>query len=93
MNRYPFSSNQTITEPDWEVYLRETGQKMVSEQSPRCLMEVRARLYELLTHCISPELIIKVIEIFLKFIFQCLGGFIPFSHSVDIAQKFDDAAF
>lgn len=56
-------------------------------------MEVRARLYELLTHCISPELIIKVIEIFLKFIFQCLGGFIPFSHSVDIAQKFDDAAF
>jgi len=57
--QYPFSSNQTITEPDWEVYLRETGQKMVSEQSPRCLMEVRARLYELLTHCISPELIIK----------------------------------
>ena len=58
--RYPFGSKQEISEPDWEVYLRETGQKMVTEQSPRALMEVRSRLYELLTHCISPELIIKV---------------------------------
>merc|ERR1712071_529421 len=33
--------------------------KMVSEQSPRSLMEVRSRIYELLTHCIAPEIIIK----------------------------------
>jgi len=58
-DQYPFGSKQEISEPDWEVYLRETGQKMVTEQSPRALMEVRSRLYELLTHCISPELIIK----------------------------------
>ena len=58
--RYPFSSKQEIIIPDWEIYLRETGQKMVSEQSPRSLMEVRTRIYELLTHCIAPEIIIKV---------------------------------
>lgn len=53
-------ANQEIVEPDWEVYLRETGQKMVSEQSPKALLEVRSRIYELLSHCIAPELIIKV---------------------------------
>jgi replication factor C subunit 3/5 len=58
--RYPFSVKQEIVEPDWEVYLRETGQKMVSEQSPKALLEVRGRIYELLSHCIAPEMIIKV---------------------------------
>ena len=58
--RYPFAANQAIIEADWEIYLRETGQKMVAEQSPKALLEIRTRLYELLTHCISPEIIIKV---------------------------------
>jgi hypothetical protein len=58
--RYPFNIKQEIVEPDWEVYLRETGQKMVSEQSPKALLEVRGRIYELLSHCIAPEMIIKV---------------------------------
>lgn len=58
--RYPFTAKQEIVEPDWEIYLRETGQKMVSEQSPKALMEVRGRIYELLSHCIAPEMIIKV---------------------------------
>lgn len=62
--RYPFNIKQQIIEPDWEIYLRETGQKMVSEQSPKALLEVRARIYELLTHCIPPELIIKVDKIY-----------------------------
>ena len=59
-HRYPFTPKQDIVEPDWEIYLRETGQKMVSEQSPKQLLEVRARIYELLSHCIAPEIIIKV---------------------------------
>lgn len=60
VDQYPFSSKQDIVEPDWETYLRETGQKMVAEQSPKALLEVRSRIYELLTHCIAPEIIIKV---------------------------------
>jgi len=59
VDQYPFSSKQDIIIPDWELFIRETGQKMVSEQSPRSLMEVRSRIYELLTHCIAPEIIIK----------------------------------
>lgn len=39
---------------------------MVSEQSPKALLEVRGRIYELLAHCIAPELIIKVIEFILN---------------------------
>ncbi len=58
--RYPFSSDQEIAELDWEVYLRETASLIVQQQSPRRLLEVRERLYELLSHCIPPDVIMKV---------------------------------
>ena len=45
---------------DWEVYVQETAQQILQEQTPKRLLEVRTRLYELLTHCIPPEVIIKV---------------------------------
>ncbi|KAK2720826.1 replication factor C subunit 3-like [Artemia franciscana] len=57
--QYPFKSDQEVSEPDWETFLKETGQKIVREQSVRCLVETRARLYELLTHCIPPEVIFR----------------------------------
>ena len=53
--QYPFSAQQEIQELDWELYLRETANQIVQEQSPRKLNEVRARLYELISHCIPPE--------------------------------------
>jgi len=55
--QYPFSPSQAIQELDWELYLQETARQIVSEQSPRRLAEVRSRLYELLTHCIPPDVI------------------------------------
>uniref|UniRef100_A0A3Q0T6M0 Replication factor C (activator 1) 3 n=1 Tax=Amphilophus citrinellus TaxID=61819 RepID=A0A3Q0T6M0_AMPCI len=90
VQQYPFSVDQDVPETDWEVYLRETANAIVSQQSPQkykrqscgsvrdyqtcgdilmkvhfCLcsrlLEVRARLYELLTHCIPPEIIMKVL--------------------------------
>ena len=33
---------------------------IIQEQSPARVMEVRAKLYELLSHCIPPSIIIKV---------------------------------
>ncbi|KAH3832447.1 hypothetical protein DPMN_105734 [Dreissena polymorpha] len=33
--RYPFSGDQTVSEPDWEVYLRETAHMIVQQQSPK----------------------------------------------------------
>ena len=55
--QYPFSPDQAIVDLDWEVYLKETAQHIVAEQSPKKLQEVRGRLYELLTHCIPPDVI------------------------------------
>ncbi|XP_064637150.1 replication factor C subunit 3-like [Lineus longissimus] len=59
VQQYPFSPDQEVTEPDWEVFLRETAIQIVQEQSPKRLFEVRGRLYELLTHCIPPDVIMK----------------------------------
>lgn len=33
--RYPFSADQEIVEPDWEVFLRATANFIVQEQSPK----------------------------------------------------------
>ncbi|XP_029704128.1 replication factor C subunit 3-like [Takifugu rubripes] len=59
VQQYPFSADQEIPVADWVIYLRETANAIVSQQSPQRLLEVRARLYELLTHCIPPDVIMK----------------------------------
>ncbi|EDQ86965.1 uncharacterized protein MONBRDRAFT_38211 [Monosiga brevicollis MX1] len=50
-----------IVRADWEVYLRETAERIVTEQSAARLLEVRGRFYELLTHCIPADLILKTL--------------------------------
>ena len=40
-------------------YVKETAAQIVSEQSPRKLSEIRSRLYELIVHCIPPEVNIE----------------------------------
>lgn len=59
VQQYPFSVDQEIPEADWEVFLRETANSVIQQQSPRQLLEVRGRLYELLTHCIPADVILK----------------------------------
>lgn len=59
VKQYPFSSNQDVCRPDWEIFLRDTASMIVQEQSPRKLFEVRGRLYELLVHLIPPDVIFK----------------------------------
>jgi len=60
--QYPFSATQPIQDLDWEVYLKETANQIVKEQSPRQLAEVRTRLYELIAHCIPAEVIFVGIQ-------------------------------
>ena len=50
----------TIAKPDWETYCHKVADLIVSEQSPARVMEVRAKFYELLSHCIPPTVILKV---------------------------------
>ena len=57
MEQYPFTADQKIMDLDWETYLKQTAQYILQEQTPKQLLEVRGRLYELLTHCIPPDLI------------------------------------
>lgn len=59
VQQYPFSANTDVSLPDWEVYLQATACKIVEEQSPNRLLDVRSRIYELLTHCIPADVIFK----------------------------------
>lgn len=55
----PLTADQNIAEPDWQVYIRNTANIMVREQTPQKVHAVRERLYELLTHAIPCDLIFK----------------------------------
>lgn len=46
---------------DWEEYIDATAKAILDEQSPARLLQVRGRLYELLTHCIPPDVIITTL--------------------------------
>ena len=48
-----------IDRADWEEYVAQIALDVAKEQSPSKLAEVRMKVYELLTHCIPPEMIIK----------------------------------
>ena len=49
-----------IAKPDWETYCNKVGDMIIQDQSPSRVMEVRSKLYELLSHCIPPTVILKV---------------------------------
>ena len=57
--QYPFTNDQELNEPDWEVYLRETARLIVQQQNVERIILIRERLYELLCHCIPADIIFK----------------------------------
>lgn len=61
--RPDLSGPLTIAKPDWETYCNKVGDMIIAEQSPARVMEVRQKLYELLSHCIPPTVILKVLPI------------------------------
>lgn len=58
--RYPFTADQEVSEPDWELFVRETAKLILQQQSAERILQVRDRLYELLCHCIPADVIFKV---------------------------------
>lgn len=44
---------------DWENFIDFVGKLIMEEQSPDRLLIVRSKLYELLTNCIPPTIILK----------------------------------
>ncbi len=63
---FPLSRNSVLEAgtpiqlADWEQFIKATAAKILEEQSPNRLLDVRGRLYELLTHCIPADIILKV---------------------------------
>jgi len=59
VQQYPFQPNQKIEQADWELFVAAIAKEIIEEQTPKSLLSVRSKFYELLSHCIPPELIIK----------------------------------
>ncbi|KAM0787200.1 hypothetical protein ACM66B_006441 [Microbotryomycetes sp. NB124-2] len=55
------SDLDTVPRPDWEKYAGRVAEKILGDQSPERLLEVRGMLYELLVHCIPATLIVSTI--------------------------------
>ncbi|KZT18130.1 P-loop containing nucleoside triphosphate hydrolase protein [Neolentinus lepideus HHB14362 ss-1] len=51
----------SIAKPDWETYCHKVADMIIQEQSPQRVMDVRAKFYELLSHCIPPSVILKTV--------------------------------
>lgn len=62
VSHYPFTNDQEISEPDWETFLRETARLAAQQQSVERVIVIRDKLYELLGHCIPPDVIFKVVN-------------------------------
>lgn len=59
VKQYPFSPDQAVILPDWEIYIRDTANEIIKEQTPQKLFDVRQRLYELLSHLVPAQLIFE----------------------------------
>lgn len=57
----PLPEDTKVNPPDWEMYIAEIAHDMVSEQTPKRLLQVRGKLYELLGNCIPSELIMRTL--------------------------------
>eukprot|EP01133_Synstelium_polycarpum_P007727 gene7727-9057_t len=56
--KYPFNEAE-MPVLDWESFIIQIATDVTEEQSPQKLSVVRSKLYELIGHCIPPELIMK----------------------------------
>ncbi|GAA5927968.1 replication factor C subunit 5 [Sporobolomyces koalae] len=50
-----------VPRPDWEKYAAKCAERVLGEQTPARLLEVRGMLYELLVHCIPAPLVLSSI--------------------------------
>jgi len=59
--QYPFTQTQNLVVPDWEAFIKDVAKSIVEEQTPARLVIVRAKLYELLSHCIPADVILTTL--------------------------------
>ncbi|KAI4790942.1 P-loop containing nucleoside triphosphate hydrolase protein [Aureobasidium sp. EXF-8845] len=51
----------TIPPPDWEALISQIADEILAERSAARILQVRAKLYDLLTHCIPASTILKTL--------------------------------
>lgn len=56
--KYPFDAQQPVQLTDWEYFIAHISAEILVEQSPKKLLYIRGKLYELLGNCIPPEIIL-----------------------------------
>jgi replication factor C subunit 3/5 len=56
---YPFSDNTFVPVMEWEKFIEHVAGKIVAEQTPQQVLSVRSDLYELISHCIPTEVIMR----------------------------------
>ncbi|KAI1948481.1 Replication factor C (RF-C) subunit [Ophidiomyces ophidiicola] len=55
------TNDTVVPPPDWEALISLIADEIMAERSPARILQVRARLYDLLTHCIPPTTILKTL--------------------------------
>ncbi|KAI9739388.1 MAG: Replication factor C (RF-C) subunit [Claussenomyces sp. TS43310] len=55
------SDSTAIPPPDWEALIWQIAKQILEEHSPARILQVRAQLYDLLTHCIPATTILKTL--------------------------------
>ena len=61
------AQNQTLTPttpippPDWEALIAQIADDILKERTPQQILVVRAKLYDLLTHCIPASVVLKTL--------------------------------
>ncbi|EEA22611.1 Replication factor C (RF-C) subunit [Talaromyces marneffei ATCC 18224] len=55
------SDKTPIPPPDWEALISMVADEILAERSPARILQVRERLYDLLTHCIPPTMVLKTL--------------------------------
>ncbi|KAK0747650.1 P-loop containing nucleoside triphosphate hydrolase protein [Apiosordaria backusii] len=62
-----YAQNEKVTDttpippPDWEGLIEQIAQEIMAEHTPARILQVRSKLYDLLTHCIPPTTILKTL--------------------------------
>jgi replication factor C subunit 3/5 len=57
--QYPFSPAQSVPLMDYERFILLLAIEICKDQSPRALLNCRARIYELLVNCVPADVIVK----------------------------------
>ncbi|KAK0674597.1 P-loop containing nucleoside triphosphate hydrolase protein [Cercophora samala] len=62
-----YAQNEKVTDatpippPDWEGLIEQIAREIMAEHTPARILQVRSKLYDLLTHCIPPTTILKTL--------------------------------